>query len=83
VIHKVEPKMTPEAREAKVEGRVMLSIEVDKQGIARNIKVIRSMEYGLTESAIEAVKQWRFKPGMKDGKPVRVKAAIEVNFRLL
>ncbi len=82
VIHKVEPKMTPEARDAKVEGAVMLSIEVDKQGIARNIKTVRWMPYGLTESAIEAVSQWRFKPGRKDGKPVRVKAWVEVNFRL-
>jgi TonB family protein len=81
VIHKVEPQMTPEAREAKVEGSVLLSIEVDTQGIARNIKVTKHMEYGLTESAIVAVNQWRFKPGLKDGKPVRVKATIQINFR--
>jgi TonB family protein len=81
VIHKVEPQMTPEAREAKVEGSVLLSIEVDSQGIPRKIKAIRRMEYGLTERAIEAVKQWHFKPGRKDGKPVRVKATIEINFR--
>lgn len=83
VIHKVEPKMTPEARDAKFEGSVMLSIIVNTEGIPRNIKVIRGSKYGLTESAIEAVKQWRFRPGRKDGKPVRVKATVEVNFRLV
>ncbi|MCE5310340.1 MAG: M56 family metallopeptidase [Acidobacteriales bacterium] len=83
VIHKVEPKMTPEARDAKFEGSVLLSIEVDTQGVPRNIKVIRGSKYGLTESAIEAVKQWRFKPGSKNGRPVRVRALIEVNFRLV
>jgi protein TonB len=48
-----------------------------------NVKVQRSLGLGLDEKAIEAVKQWKFKPGYKDGKPVTVAATIEVNFRLL
>ena len=83
VLHKVEPEYSEEARKAKYQGTVLLYIEVDANGHATNIKVQRSLGLGLDEKAIEAVKQWKFKPGYKDGKPVTVAATIEVNFRLL
>jgi outer membrane biosynthesis protein TonB len=51
--------------------------------VAHNIKVQRPLGMGLDEKAIEAVQQWRFRPGMKDGKPVTVAATLEVNFRPL
>jgi outer membrane biosynthesis protein TonB len=51
--------------------------------MAQQIKVIRPIGLGLDEKAIDAVHKWRFKPGLKDGKPVAVAATIEVNFRLL
>jgi TonB family protein len=47
------------------------------------MRVIRSLGLGLDEKALEAVRQWKFRPGYKDGKPVTVEATIEVNFRLL
>jgi TonB family protein len=47
------------------------------------VRVARSLGLGLDEKAIEAVRKWKFKPGYKDGKPVAVRATIEVNFRLL
>ena len=83
VLHKVEPEYSEEARKAKYQGTVLLYIEVDPSGKAVNIKVQRSLGLGLDEKAMEAVKQWKFKPGYKDGKPVTVAATIEVNFRLL
>jgi len=83
VLHKVEPEYSEEARKAKYQGTVLLYIEVDSSGRATNIHVQRSLGLGLDEKAIEAVKQWKFKPGYKDGKPVTVAATIEVNFRLL
>jgi periplasmic protein TonB len=83
IIHKVEPEYSEEARKAKFQGTVVLYIEVDEKGQPMNLRVIRPLGLGLDEKAIEAVKQWRFRPGLKDGKPVRVAAQIEVNFRLL
>jgi TonB family protein len=83
VLFKVEPEYSEEARKAKFQGTVVLSIVVDPSGKARDIKVIRPLGLGLDEKAIEAVSKWRFKPGQKDGAPVPVQATVEVNFRLL
>jgi len=83
LLYKKEPEYSEEARKAKYQGTVLLYVEVDASGKATNIKVQRSLGLGLDEKAIEAVKQWKFKPGYKDGKPVTVAATIEVNFRLL
>lgn len=82
-IFKVEPEYSEEARKAKFQGTVLLAIVVDTDGHTKDIRVIRSLGMGLDEKAIEAVSKWRFRPGMKDGKPVPVRANVEVNFRLL
>ncbi len=80
---KKEPEYSEEARKAKHQGTVVLYIQVDPSGKATHIKVVRSLGLGLDEKAMEAVSQWKFKPGYKDGKPVTVEAQVEVNFRLL
>jgi TonB family protein len=59
----------------------MLYIEVGPDGAARNIRVLHGLGYGLDEKAIEAVRQWRFRAGTRNGEPVTVAATIEVNFR--
>jgi len=83
LVSKVEPRYSNEARAAKLAGMVLLSIEVGTDGRAHNIQVLRSLGLGLDEEAVDAVSQWVFKPGMKDGAPVTVAANVEVNFRLL
>jgi periplasmic protein TonB len=83
LLSKVEPEYSEEARKAKYQGTVLLYVEVDPSGHATNIRVVRSLGLGLDEKAIEAVKKWKFKPGMRNGQPVTVVATIEVNFRLL
>jgi len=82
-LYKPEPEYSEEARKAKYQGTVVLYIEVDTAGKARNLRVVRSLGLGLDEKAIEAVEKWKFRPGYKDGKPVVVAATVEVNFRLL
>lgn len=82
VIHKVEPTYTEAARESKISGSVAMSIIVEKDGTASNMMIVKSLDPGLDQAAIAAVKQWKFEPGKKDGKPVRVSATIEMNFRL-
>jgi TonB family protein len=83
LLYKVEPEYSEEARKAKYQGTVLLYVEVDPSGHATSMKVIHSLGLSLDEKAMEAVNQWKFRPGMKDGKPVTVAATIEVNFRLL
>lgn len=83
ILSKVEPEYSEEARKAKWQGTVVLSLVVDDQGRPQALKVVRSLGLGLDQKAIEAVEKWRFRPGMKDGKAVPVMATIEVNFRLL
>jgi TonB family protein len=82
-IYKVEPEYSEEARKAKFQGTVVLSIIIDERGTPTNFKVVRPLGLGLDEKAIEAVQKWRFRPGMKEGKAVAVLATVEVNFRLL
>ena len=83
LIYRVEPEYTEEARKAKYQGTVVLYCVVDIHGAVRNIRVVRSLGLGLDEKAVNAVRQWKFKSGMKDGRPVPVAASIEVTFRLL
>jgi TonB family protein len=83
VLVKGEPEYSEEARVAKYMGKVVLYVEIGTDGAPHNIRIVRGLGLGLDETAIDAVSQWKFKPGMRDGVPVTVAATIEVNFRLL
>jgi TonB family protein len=61
----------------------VLLIEVWPDGQAHNMRLENGLGLGLDEQAVRAVEQWRFKPGMRSGAPVRVGARVEVHFRLL
>jgi periplasmic protein TonB len=83
VLHSVEAEFSDEARRAKYQGVCLISLIVDAQGNPQNIRVARALGMGLDEKAIEAIRQYKFKPAMKDGKtPVPVMITIEVDFRL-
>ncbi len=77
-----DPEYSEEARKAKYQGTVVLWLVVDQNGRPRDIKVARALGMGLDQKAIEAVRNWKFEPAMKDGRPVAVQINVEVNFRL-
>jgi len=77
-----DPEYSEEARKAKYQGTVVLSLIVGSDGVPRDIKIARSVGLGLDEKAIETVKTWKFEPGTKDGKAVATYATIEVAFHL-
>lgn len=72
-----------EAVDAKVEGRVMVSFVIEKDGFVSNAKVIRSIDPLLDNEALRVVNAMpNWKPGMQDGQPVRVRFTIPVSFKL-
>jgi TonB family protein len=83
LLSKVEPEYSDEARRAKVQGTVLLYLEVDSEGKPRNITVRQGLGLGLDEKAISAVMHWKFRPGKQNGRAITTLAMIEVNFRLL
>jgi protein TonB len=82
VLYKVDPQYTEAARTAKVSGSVLLKLTVDENGDAQDIQVEKSLDEGLDQNAIQAVREWRFAPATEAGKAVATVAQIEVNFRL-
>lgn len=77
-----EPVYTDEARQAHIQGAVVLSVIIRADGTGKVDKVVRGLGYGLDEKAIEAFEKWRFTPGMVDGKPVNVQLEVVINFHL-
>lgn len=84
VISEVKPQYTAEALQARIEGTVMMTAVVRTDGTPGEIEITRSLdtEHGLDQQAVAALRQWRFKPGEKDGKPVPVRITIEMRFRV-
>jgi TonB family protein len=82
IVFDPDPEFSEEARKAKYQGTVILWVVVGPDGRVHDMKVQRSLGLGLDEKAMEAVKNWRFEPGRKNGQPVAVEVNIEVNFRL-
>ncbi len=81
-IYEPDPEYSDEARKVKYQGTVMVSIVVGPDGLVRNPRIASAVGMGLDQKAIEAVRNWKFKPAMKDGHPVAVYAQVEVNFHL-
>jgi TonB family protein len=82
VVRRVEPQYTEEARQARLVGTVILQAVVQTNGTANILKIVKSLPLGLTESALEAIRQWRFRPAVRNGDDVPVAINIEVGFNL-
>lgn len=83
LVSKVDPDYSEDARKRRREGTVLVAAEIDTSGEAVNMRIIRSLGLGLDEEAMNALKQWKFKPARKDGKPVAVEIQVGITFRLL
>ena len=81
LIRKVQPAYPPLARQARIQGTVLLQAETSKDGTIENLRLISGHPM-LAPAAIEAVKQWRYKPYILNGEPVEVETQITVNFTL-
>jgi protein TonB len=82
VLFAPEPEFSEEARKAKVAGNVLVYLQVDTTGHPTHVRVLRGIGLGLDEKAMEAVRQYKFKPAMENGKPVVVEMNVEVNFQI-
>ncbi|PYU54302.1 MAG: hypothetical protein DMG55_31970 [Acidobacteria bacterium] len=77
-----QPNYTNPAREAKFNGTVLLQVTVSEAGSTVESKVIRGVPFGLNEAAMNAVRDWKFKPATREGEPVTCMVMIEATFRL-
>ncbi len=76
------PQYTEIARKARIQGVVIVEAIIDKEGNVTNVKVLKGLPMGLDQSAVDAVKRWKFKPATLNGKPVAVIYNLTVNFQL-
>ena len=82
LIHRVNPEYPEVARKARVEGVAILEVTITQNGNVQNVKVLRGVHPLLDQAAVNAVKQWRYKPAILNGKPVEVHSTVTVNFKL-
>ncbi len=81
IVRRVNPVYPPLARQARIQGTVILQAEISKEGTIQNLQLISGHPM-LAPAAIEAVKQWKYKPYLLNGEPVEVETQIQVNFTL-
>ncbi len=81
-LNAVNPQYTEIARKARIQGVVVLQATIDKNGDITDVKVLKGLAMGLSEAAVAAVTQWKFKPATLNGKPVAVYYNLTVNFQL-
>lgn len=81
VLRRIEPVYTEEAKAAGAAGAVVLEVTIDRSGFVRDAAVMLPMGHGLSESAVEAVKQWQFEPSLRQGVPVEVVQEVRVDFK--
>lgn len=80
--YRPSPEFSEEARRAKYQGTLTLSVVVDPSGDVRDLKVVKPLGMGLDDMAAASVSTWKFKPGFKDGEPVPVQIEVEVGYSL-
>jgi TonB family protein len=80
LVKDVKPQYTADAFKRRVNGAVHLRCIVDRNGVPTQLEVIKALDAELDQVSLEALKQWRFEPGQKDGNPVRVQIDVQMAF---
>ncbi len=80
--NKTMPAYPEAARKERIEGVVIVQVVIDEEGRISDAEVLKGLSHGLSESAVESVKNWRFEPALLDGEPVAVRYNLTINFRL-
>ena len=83
LVERTEPDYAEEARIAQHQGTVQVEVVVDADGVPRNAKVLQILGLGLDEKALDAVKNWRFRPAKIDGKKVPCRVVLAIDFSLI
>jgi TonB family protein len=81
-VYAPDPEYSEEARRAELQGQCVLWMVVGADGKPRDVRIARSLDSGLDEKSIEAIRTWRFEPARKDGQAVAVQINVETSFRL-
>ena len=81
LISRVEPVYPAEAREHGVSGLVIVEAVIDREGKVREVRILKPLPFGVDQAAADAVKQWKFSPGTRNGEPVDVFGILTVQFR--
>ena len=82
LVNDVKPHYTPDAFRRGVAGSVLLQCIVDRDGVTTNVEIIRPLDEDLDQVALKALRQWRFEPGRKEGRPVLVQIQVEMSFSI-
>ncbi len=82
LLERAEPIYTEPARQARVQGAVIVEAIIDQQGRVTHVKVLKGLPLGLDQAAVEAVQKWRFKPAELNGRPVKVYYSLTVSFQV-
>ena len=80
-VRKVDPKYPPELRSKRVEGEVVLYAVIRKDGTVDSIQLVNGVDPILDENAMQALAQWKFRPGERQGEPVDLEAIVRIPFR--
>lgn len=81
-VHDPTPLYTEEARQARIQGVVLLQVVIDEEGNVHRPQILKGLPMGLDRSAIDAVLQWKFKPALREGRPVPVYYNLTINFSM-
>ena len=83
LITRINPSYPELARRARLEGPVILQAIIDRQGVVKDVQILRGLGLGLDEAAVNAVSQWQYTPTFYNGRPVEVILTVTVIFELI